>query len=98
MLPRHFPGDQQIVAALREIVHGLTNRIQAIETNPRSEFTGGVQAYTFAALMVPGQPGRLAFVSDGRKAGEGPGAGTGVLCYDDGTNWETCDTSTPVAV
>ena len=80
------------------IIGILTNRIRALETNPRSEVTGGVQAVLFVDLPAAGQPGRLIFVSNGRKVGQGPGAGTGVLCYDDGAFWETCDTSTPVAV
>lgn len=65
----------------------LVKRIRALEANPRSEVTGGAQATLFAGLPAPGQPGRVVFVTDGCKAGEAPGAGTGVLAYDDGGAW-----------
>jgi len=35
--------------------------------------------------------GRTAYVSDGRKAGEAIASGTGVLVYDDGTNWRSVE-------
>ena len=41
--------------------------------------------------------GRLVIATDGRKTGEGVGLGTGVMCYDDGTNWVRVDDSTTVA-
>jgi len=41
--------------------------------------------------------GRVAFASDGRKNGEGAAAGTGVLCYDDGTAWRRVSDDTTVA-
>jgi len=56
---------------------------------------------TFATLPVPGIITRLAYVTDGRKAAEGPGAGQGVLCYD-GLNaggvaaWIAVDSGVPV--
>ena len=62
----------------------LRDRIRDLEANERSEVTNAVPAVTFANLPAPGQPGRIRFVTDGRKLGEGPGAGTGVLAYDDG--------------
>jgi len=42
------------------------------------------------------QAGTQVYASDGRKAGEGVGAGTGVLVFYDGTNWIACDTGATV--
>lgn len=49
------------------------------------------------ASLPTGAAGSLAFASDGRKNGEGAGAGTGVLCFHDGTAWRACDTGATVA-
>lgn len=43
------------------------------------------------------QPGNTAFTSNGRKVGQGAGAGTGVLVFYDGTNWIACDSGQPVS-
>lgn len=46
----------------------------------------------------PLAPGSVTYVSDGRKAGEGAGNGTGVLVfYDENGNWIASDTGTTVA-
>ena len=83
---------------LTSIVEALVNRIRALEDNERSEVTGGVEALAFAALPAAGQAGRLCFVTDGRKTGEGAGLGTGVQVYDDGVGWRRVDDGTAVAV
>ena len=53
-----------------------------------------------AANYPPGVGPRLAFAIDGRKyvlgVLEGPGAGTGVLCYDDGVGWIAVDSGSAV--
>ena len=49
------------------------------------------------ANLPTGQAGDQRFVTDGRKAGEGAGSGTGVLAYFDGTNWIAVDTGSAVA-
>jgi len=53
-----------------------------------------------AATYPPGIIGRLAFATDGRKyilgVLEGPGAGTGVLCYDDSLAWVAVDSGSAV--
>jgi hypothetical protein len=54
------------------------------------------RSYTVAALPA-GTAGKCAFASNGRKNGEGVGAGTGVLVFHDGTNWCACDTGVAVA-
>lgn len=48
------------------------------------------------AALTPAA-GSVAYASDGRKNGEGPGLGTGVLVFRDGANWIACDSGTPVA-
>lgn len=55
--------------------------------------------FTVATLPVSaaGTKGRLAFATDGRKNGEGAAAGTGVLCYDDGTAWRRVSDDTTAA-
>ncbi len=75
------------MADLGAIIDRLAARLRALEANPRSEVTGGLQAVMFADLPTPGQPGRHLFVSDALKPLEAPGAGTGVTAVDDGASW-----------
>ena len=83
----------------KAVVEGLVVRLRKLETQERSEVTGGVRTVAFAALPAAGQAGRLLFVSDGRKLGEAPAAGTGVLVYDDGgATWRRPSDDTTVAV
>jgi hypothetical protein len=49
------------------------------------------------ASLPTGAAGAVAFASNGRKNGEGAGAGTGVLVFHDGTAWRACDTGATVA-
>ena len=81
-----------------EILETLINRIRELEANGRSEVTGSIEAIAFATLPTPGQAGRFRFVTDGRKVGEGVGAGTGVPAYDDGVAWRRTSDDTTVAV
>ncbi len=76
----------------------LVNRIRELESNGRSEVTGSIEAILFVNLPTPGQAGRLRFVTDGRKTGEGGGAGTGTPAYDDGVAWRRTSDDTTVAV
>ena len=71
-------------------------RLRHLEANQRSEVTGGVVRSTVALLPAAGQVGRVRMATDGRKTGEGAGAGTGVLVYDDGTAWRRVDDGTTV--
>lgn len=48
------------------------------------------------ATLTPAA-GSVAYASNGRKNGEGPGLGTGVLVFRDASNWIACDSGTPVA-
>lgn len=56
-----------------------------------------VGQYTVATLPAAGLAGRIAFATNGRKNGEGSGAGTGVQVYDDGTAWRRVSDDTTVA-
>lgn len=46
-----------------------------------------LRAYTVATLPSSPADGQLVFASNGRKAGEGGGAGTGVAVFSDGGSW-----------
>ena len=81
-----------------QLFETILNRIRALEANGRSEVTGSIEAIAFADLPTPGQPGRLRFVTDGRKVGEGVGVGTGTPAYDDGVAWRRTGDDTTVAV
>lgn len=49
------------------------------------------------ADLPAGSEGDIIYVTDGRKGGEGPGLGTGVLCFKDGSAWIAVDTGAAVA-
>lgn len=53
-------------------------------------------SYTVAGLPT-GAAGDTAYASNGRKNGEGAGAGTGVMVFKDATAWRACDTGATVA-
>lgn len=54
--------------------------------------------YTVAGLPATGlYAGKLAYASNGRKVGEGPGAGTGVVVYYSGAAWRVFSTDAAVA-
>jgi hypothetical protein len=55
-----------------------------------------IASYTVAALPTA-TAGAMAYASNGRKAGEGVGVGTGVLVFRDGSNWIAVDTGATVA-
>lgn len=80
------------------LLETIVNRIRALEANGRSEVTGSIEAIVFASLPTPGQAGRLRFVTDGRKIGEGAGLGTGVPAYDDGIAFRRTSDDSTVAV
>lgn len=87
-----------VVRAFHETVEQLTARIRVLEVSERVEVAASVPAVAFADLPAAGQPGRERLVTNGRKTGEGAGAGTGVLAYDDGTNWLRTADDTVVAI
>lgn len=71
-------ADPQI-KKLQEEIALLKKQIRQLTTlTYRSEVSGGIVSYAFADLPSPNITGRKAFVINGRKSGEGAGAGTGV--------------------
>ena len=81
---------------VERMLQSIGPRLRALETNERSEVTGGAERFTVATLGAAGQASRIRFATDGRKTGEGVGAGTGVLVYDDGIAWRRTDDGTTV--
>lgn len=57
----------------------------------------GIGTSTVAGLPSASPAGQFLLVTDGRKAGEGAGTGTGVLCQSNGSAWKTVDNGTTVA-
>lgn len=56
----------------------------------------GLVGVTVANLPA-GAEGQVAYATNGRKNGEGGGAGTGVIVFFDGSDWCAIDTGAPVA-
>lgn len=79
---------------LERIIANITRRIHDLEVREVQPTTGS----TVAQLPTPSATtrGRLRFVTNGRKNGEGAGAGTGTLAYDDGTAWRRASDDTTV--
>ncbi len=79
-----------------EPLRRLRDRIKDQEANERAEVAAAVPRSTVANLPTPQQSGRVRFATDGRKVGEGAGAGTGTLVYDDGVAWRRVADDTTV--
>lgn len=80
-----------------------TETVYGIEINIEGKATGGTVSLDYLEVKVhygntllPIEDGSQIFVTDGRKAGEGVGAGTGVLAFYDGTSWIAVDTGVTV--
>lgn len=77
---------------------------KAARTSERSETAGGMASSTLAdaPLAVDGgmSNGDMLFITNGRKSGEGAGAGTGVPCYYNAAtdSWFTFSSDTAVVV
>ena len=56
----------------------------------------GIGSYTVANLPIDVVDGQLAFASNGRKTGEGVGAGTGTLVIRDNASWRVVSEALPV--
>lgn len=68
----------------KQIDRNAKNIVTATNTSEQSQYADGIPAYTFANLPASGLANgtsyiTLAWVTNGRKAGEGAGNGTGVL-------------------
>lgn len=62
-----------------------------------SSVGGALKLAVYAVASLPaGTAGRIVFASNGRKNGEGAGAGTGVLVYADGSAWRRVSDDTTV--
>jgi hypothetical protein len=74
---------QLVLTALQNIVTALNSILAAIVAMPSS-----APVYQFASLPAPaGLAGKIVYVSNARKVGEGPGAGTGQTGFSDGVSW-----------
>jgi hypothetical protein len=80
--------------SLKDEIAQLTTRVESIAIRyERAEVSDSIPAYTFVNLPTAANGGlgdntnytTLAWVSNGRKSGEGAGAGTGILAYWDAT-------------
>ena len=78
-----------------ELVNAFSDRMAALEIRETIPTTKCLVAELPAATAS--QVGRLRFVSNGRKVGEGVGAGTGTLAYCDGVAWRRVGDDTTVA-
>jgi hypothetical protein len=75
-----------------DVVNLLNNSVVTQQT------ATALSSYTVANLPTSGiAASQLAYASNGRKNGEGAGAGTGVMVFRDGTAWRACDTGATVA-
>lgn len=92
---------------MEQILKRIINRVDILERESRriSSFSQnanialGVQTFTVATLPTITSTGgtQIAFASNGRNPGEGAGAGTGVLVWNNGTSgWRTVYDGTAV--
>ena len=58
---------------------------------------GSLPSYTVASLPSSPSAGSIAYATNGRKVGEGTGAGTGVPCYYSNSAWRRYSDDTVVA-
>lgn len=72
--------------------------LTGIEVGIEGNYTGGTMSLDllrvkiyYGSSILPVTAGSQAYASNGRKAGEGPGAGTGVLVTYDGSNWNSSE-------
>lgn len=80
------------------VVTGIEVKIKGTYNSGTSQLLiNSIQAAVhYGTSTLPIQAGSQVYVSNGRKAGEGAGAGTGVMAFYDGTNWKACDTGATV--
>lgn len=93
---------------LRGELNDLKKRVQLAQQTEQALYSDSVPAYTLANAPLAAQGGlgngqsyiSLAWISNGRRPGEGAGLGTGVLAFYDTTSntWIRIDTYTAVTV
>lgn len=86
--------DTDLIRALTSYLQDVARRLN---NSMQKDGTEGFDAKLVADLPPTGRAGAMLFASDGRKNGEGAGAGTGVLTFYDGTNWIAVDSGQTVA-
>lgn len=83
---------QWMFEELQAQINTLSTRVDKVERRTeRAETVGGVPSYVYASAPRAAQGGMsdgtahidMVWISNGRKAAEGVGAGTGQLCYYD---------------
>ena len=80
-----------------DILTGVEVAIEGNYSNPTISLDLLEVTIHYGSSTLPVQAGSQSFATNGRKNGEGAGAGTGVLVFYDGTNWKACDTGATVA-
>ena len=85
-------------AATQQALGILSRRIRDVDNKVIAEASNSAPSVYFADLPDPtNRRGWMRYVRDGRKVGEGAGAGTGCLAYSDGVAWRRSSDDTTVA-
>lgn len=97
-----------VYAELKNQLNLITVQIEDTKRVERALFSDSVPAYTLATAPLAAQGGlgngqtyiTVAWISNGRRPGEGAGLGTGVLAFYDtlSNTWIRIDTYTAVTV
>lgn len=97
-----------IYLELRQNLAGLQTQIDRSKRVERAEIADSIPAYTLANAPSNADGGlgdgtsyiTIAWISNGRKPGEGAGLGTGVLCFHQASTdtWIRLDTYTAVTI
>lgn len=91
-----WPSSQHV--PLATVVASSTEITAINDARPAVSMGPANPRYAVASLPTTGiATGTTAFATDGRKVGEGGGAGTGTLAYYDGTAWRRVGDDTTVA-
>lgn len=90
--------DDKLPKVLVQIFNKIFEKIHLIECQERAEQAGAVQPLAFVDLPAAGEAGRLRFCTNCRKVGEGLGAGTGTVVYDDTFSWKRTGDDTLAAI
>lgn len=93
---------------LRDQLNILRAQVDRTKRIERAEISDSIPAYTLANAPLNADGGlgdgtsyiTLAWISNGRRTGEGVGAGTGVLCFHQASTdtWIRLDTYTAVTI
>lgn len=92
--------DQDLVKALSLYLSGMALRLNnSLTADGEVAMKAPIATFATTVALLPAVAvaGAVAFATNGRKNGEGVGAGTGVLVFHDGTNWIASDSGQAVA-